>query len=65
MPAQLGPPWPSRRVPYRGRTFRERIEDLAHRVDEPWCFLENEGPRRDPDPGRTRRPDAGRKRSRG
>ena len=58
-------PWPSRRVPYRGRTFRERIEDLAHSVDEPWCFLENEVPRRDPDPGHTRRPDAGRKHSRG
>jgi hypothetical protein len=36
------------------------IEDIEQSVEEPWCFLENEGPRRDPD--RRPRPDAGRKR---
>jgi len=48
--------------------MRELIEEIAHGVDQPWCFLGDEGPggrRRDADPRRVPRPEAGRKRSRG
>ena len=66
MAAQLGPFWPSRRPPYRGRTVREVLEDIELRVDEPWCFVEGSGgPRRDAGPGRVPRPGAGRNRRRG
>ena len=68
MSPQLGPLWPLRRPPYRVRAVRERIDDLALSIDQPWCFLGNEGPdgqRRDADPGRVLRPDSGRNPRRG